>query len=147
MLLSKIYRNNKIQNEILNFRHSYYNYYNDDQISIGYLKEEDSLPEEQELLQLLHKVKRNENNTYWLANATMEYPSIMLNALDFLPPPENEPQYITWYNNPKLYYEPRLTLAVYLDELKHQLKLHNPGNSKTKDHMIKLPFRGQIGLI
>ena len=70
----------------------------------------------------------------------MEYPSIMLNALDFLPPPENEPQYITWYNNPKLYYEPRLTLAVYLDELKHQLKLHNPGNSKTKDHMIKLPF-------
>lgn len=136
----KIYRNNKIQNEILNFRHSYYNYYNDDQISIGYLKEEDSLPEEQELLRLLHKVKRNENNTYWLANATMEYPSIMLNALDFLPPPENEPQSITWYNNPKLYYEPRLTLAVYLDELKHQLKLHNPDNSKTKDHMIKLPF-------
>lgn len=29
---------------------------------------------------------------------------------------------------------------MYLDELKHQLKLHNPDNSKTKDHMIKLPF-------
>ena len=62
----------------------------------------------------------------------MEYPSIMLNALDFLPPSENEPQSITWYNNPKLYYEPRLTLAVYLDELKHQLKLHNPDNLKLK---------------
>ncbi|CAX44509.1 mannosylphosphorylation of N-linked oligosaccharides effector, putative [Candida dubliniensis CD36] len=136
----KIYRNNKIQTEILNFRHSYYNYYNDDQISIGYLKEEDSLPEEQKLLQLLHDVKRNENNTYWLANATMEYPSIMLNAADFLPPPATNPQSITWYNNPKLYYEPRLTLAIYLDELKHQLKLHNPHNSKAQDHLIKLPF-------
>lgn len=47
---------------------------------------------------------------------------------------------INWATKPTLFYDPRLTLSVYIDEIKHQLLQHNPKNEKSKDHLISVPF-------
>lgn len=97
-----------------------------------------SLTSEEKLLHLLRKVEMNKDNEYWLANSTMEFPAVNLDPKSFLEPEKNGQ--ITWKNNPLLYYEPRFTLAVYLDELRYQLETRNPNNEKNKDDLIKLPF-------
>lgn len=98
----------------------------------------DSSTAQQTILQLLKKVATNENNEFWLGNSSMEFPSVDLNPKDFLPPQEKGQ--ITWQNNHLLYYEPRFTLAVYLDELRHQFETQNPKNLMDKDNLIELPF-------
>ncbi|RCK56048.1 Protein MNN4 [Candida viswanathii] len=115
-----------------------YESYFEQKLSFGSKEDSDSLSPQQKIMSLLRRVQDNKNNEYWLANTTMEYPAVSLNPGDFLPP--HEEGQTTWQNNPLLYYEPRFTLAVYLDELRHQLETLNPENDKDNDHLIKLPF-------
>ncbi|EMG46678.1 Mannosylphosphorylation of N-linked oligosaccharides effector, putative [Candida maltosa Xu316] len=125
-------------NKILVKEESVYSPYSEDKIIINFKKDYSTLNTRQKVIYLLNQVAANKNDQYWLANTTMENPSISLNPKDFLPPVnENE---MTWQNNPLLYYEPRFTIAVILDELKHQLQTHNPDNTKENDHLIQIPF-------
>ncbi|CAH6718576.1 hypothetical protein CLIB1444_01S09802 [[Candida] jaroonii] len=48
-----------------------------------------------------------------------------------------------WVTKPTLFYDPRLTLSIYLDEIKHQFLKHNPNNEKSKDHLVTVPFSWQ----
>lgn len=114
-------------------------YTTDDQIEYDKTKDYHMLEPKQKISYLLNKVHENLDNRYWLADTSVENPSVVINPLEFLPP--REYNYVeTWQNKSELHYEPRFTLAVYLDELKHQLRLHNPTNEKLKDHLIRMPF-------
>lgn len=82
----------------------------------------------QKISYLLQSVA-NDKHRFWLAHTEMTEPALEL-ALDSLPPPAS----------PMLSYDPRLTLAVYLDEIKTQLLAQNPENHKDKDHLVAVPF-------
>ncbi|KAI5949708.1 hypothetical protein CANMA_005516 [Candida margitis] len=114
-------------------------YTTDDQIEYDKTKDYHLLEPKQKIAYLLDKVHENQDNRYWLANTSVENPSVLINPYEYLPPREFD-VVETWQNKSELYYEPRFTLAIYLDELKHQLKMHNPDNEKSKDHLIRMPF-------
>ncbi|KAK6457839.1 LicD family-domain-containing protein [Scheffersomyces xylosifermentans] len=112
------------------------NYDTDDQVEFP-----DDVPYEsitdtkQKISYLLNKVEANEGDRYWLANTSVKHPSLRINPGDFLP--SDTPN---WQNSAELFFDPRFTLSVYLDELKHQLMDRNPKNEKSRDHLISMPF-------
>ncbi|KAI3403850.2 hypothetical protein KGF56_003280 [Candida oxycetoniae] len=116
-------------------------YTTDDEVDYDRSKEYHLLNTSQKIAYLLNSVEENQNNHYWLADVTVEQPSVVINPYAYLPPNENLPRKIpTWYDKPGLFYEPRFVLALYLDELKHQLQSKNPKNEKANDHLIVMPF-------
>ncbi|KAG5421804.1 hypothetical protein I9W82_000896 [Candida metapsilosis] len=144
----KVYRSEEEKLKQLAIAHATsINYATDDQIEYDKTKDYHLLEPKQKIAYLLNKVHENQGNRYWLANTSVENPSVVINPHAYLPPREQQQQsqspyhYIdTLQNKSELYYEPRFTLAVYLDELKHQLKLHNPKNERQYDHLIRMPF-------
>lgn len=84
---------------------------------------------------LLHEVDENKDGNYWLAHTNVKHSSLKIKPSDFLP--SDSPN---WLNRPELFFDPRFTLSIYLDELKHQLLSRNPKNEKSLDSVILMPF-------
>ncbi|EDK43427.1 conserved hypothetical protein [Lodderomyces elongisporus NRRL YB-4239] len=135
----KVYRQEEDRIRLLAIKHATsIDYTTDDQIEFDRLKEYHLLDTKQKIAYLLDKVRENQDHHYWLADVSVEQPSVEINPRDYLPPTEHHTN--TWQNKSELFYEPRFTLALYLDELKHQLQTYNPQNEKQNDHLIRMPF-------
>ncbi|CAK9438598.1 uncharacterized protein LODBEIA_P28220 [Lodderomyces beijingensis] len=135
----KVYRVEEERIRELALKHaSSITYTTDDEVQFDRSKEYHLLETNEKIAFLLEKVEQNSDNHYWLSDVSVEENSIIIDPWDYLPPTAAKP--FTWRNRRQLQYEPRLTLAIYLDELKHQLQLKNPRNEKSKDHLIQLPF-------
>ncbi|EGW34880.1 uncharacterized protein SPAPADRAFT_145464 [Spathaspora passalidarum NRRL Y-27907] len=135
----RVYQQEEIKTKHLALSHiSSINYATDNQVEFDPKKPYHMLNTKEKISYLLDKVSKNQNNHYWLANTKIQHSKLKINPRDFLTPEDDSLK--TWQNKPDLFYDPRFTLTVYLDELKTQLKAHNPKNEKTKDHLIKMPF-------
>ncbi|ODV65425.1 hypothetical protein HYPBUDRAFT_163037 [Hyphopichia burtonii NRRL Y-1933] len=112
-------------------------YFTDDQITIPQGKKYEELSNKEKVAYLLENVGKDGSN-YWLANTNLLEPNLKINPADFLPS-SNENQE-TWATKSTLYYDPRFTISVYLNEIKHQLMTQNPQNDKALNSKIVVPF-------
>lgn len=94
------------------------------------------LSSDEKVSYLLHKVYTNENNTYWLANTTLTNTQLQIIPQDFLATND----YDNWLTKNEIFYDPRFTLAVYLNEIRYQLQKKNPDNLSEHDSKVRLPF-------
>lgn len=132
-----IYSNEEAKLRQLALKHAtFQNYQADDQVEIPKNKPYSEYTPEQKVAELLHKVEQDKD-TYWLAQTEVTEPDLVIQPKDFLPGEEDRK---TWVNRPEMFYDPRFTLALYLDEIKHQLVTKNPKNEKAKDVEITVPF-------
>lgn len=113
-------------------------YNTDDQVPYPKDKPYDTLTAEQKIAHLLHKVEKEKKSTYWLANTAVNEPNLKITVSEFLPPVGEK--HLTWHNKPTLFYDPRFTLSVVLNEVKHQYASRNPRNVRSQNHMIAIPF-------
>lgn len=112
------------------------NYHTDDEVKVPDDKVYSELEAKEKISHLLEQVK-NDKEKYWLANTEISEPDLTINMKEFLTPDEGE---LNFANKPTLFYDPRFTLSVYLNEIKNQLQTKNPKNEKTKDHLVTVPF-------
>lgn len=91
----------------------------------------DELSDADKILAKLNDITLNKEE-YWLAHTEMSDTQLEIRIDDFLKH--------NWVDNPKLYHDPRFTLAVYISEIKHQYLTKNPQNEKFKIHEINVPF-------
>lgn len=112
------------------------NYHTDDEVKVPDDKMYGELESNQKISHLLDQVK-NDKERFWLANTEISEPDLKINLKEFLTPEEGETNYV---NKPVLFYDPRFTLSVYLNEIKSQLQSKNPKNEKSKDHLVSVPF-------
>ncbi|KAK6464809.1 LicD family-domain-containing protein [Scheffersomyces coipomensis] len=78
----------------------------------------------------LNEVATN-NEKYWLAHTQLTDYQLEISPDDFL---QNK-----WIDNPALFYDPRFTLSVYIDEIKRQSQVQNQ-QPQEDQHSIVLPF-------
>lgn len=83
---------------------------------------------------ILHKLNEVtlDKEEHWLVHTDLEETSIQVNANDWTRK--------KWADNPTLYYDPRFTLSIYINEIKNQYLRKNPTNDKNKVHEIVVPF-------
>lgn len=83
---------------------------------------------------ILHRFNEitSDKKKYWLAHTDLTDVELAINIKDFLK--EN------WEHNPLLFYDPRFTLSIYINEIKNQYLLKNPDNEKDKIDQIVVPF-------
>ncbi|KAI5953342.1 hypothetical protein KGF54_002713 [Candida jiufengensis] len=75
------------------------------------------------------------NPDHWLTKTEITDNKILINKTEFLP------EY--WVDKPAIIYDPRLTLSIYLSEIKNQYLQKNPTNDPTKKDNIVIPFAWQ----
>lgn len=95
------------------------------------IKPYNELSNEEKILYKLNDITINKGR-YWLAHSELTDKDIEIHIQDFLK--------LKWVNNPLIFYEPRFTLTVYLNEIKRQYLEKNPENDKTKALEIVVPF-------
>lgn len=69
---------------------------------------------------------------FWLADTDLTDYKVEIDTSEFLPE--------KWTNNRALFYDPRFTLAIYLNEIRAQLLERNPKNEPSKRQHIVVPF-------
>lgn len=74
----------------------------------------------------------NDKEKYWLGHTELTDYELRIRVKDFLKQ--------NWENKPTIFYDPRFTLSVYLNEIKNQYLVKNPKNEKSKIHEIVVPF-------
>lgn len=120
-------------------------YQTDDQVQFSIEKTYDQLNDTEKVSYLLDSVSKDKDR-FWLGQTGITEPDLSVNPLDFLKSAVNSDNYgdlkmeQNWSNKPTLFYDPRFTLSVYIDEIKSQLLNKNPNNEKSKDHTISVPF-------
>lgn len=112
-------------------------YQTDDQINFSSDKSYSELNNSEKISYLLNLVDQDKQR-FWLAQTEITEPNLNINPKEFLRPSNDADA--NWSNKPTLFYDPRFTLSVYINEIKHQLLTKNPNNEKTKDHLITVPF-------
>ncbi|EGV64664.1 hypothetical protein PSN45_005003 [Yamadazyma tenuis] len=112
-------------------------YDTDDQVQFSPNKPYAELDQLEKVAYLLKSVD-SDKERFWLAQTEITEPNLQINPQDFLPGANDESP--NWSNKPTLFYDPRFTLSVYINEIKHQLLTKNPHNEKAKDNMITVPF-------
>ncbi|KAK6457840.1 LicD family-domain-containing protein [Scheffersomyces xylosifermentans] len=80
---------------------------------------------------LLNEITNNKEQ-FWLGHTELTDYELQINVKDFLKD--------NWVDRPTLFYDPRFTLSVYIDEIKNQYLTKNPENSKAKMYEIVVPF-------
>lgn len=85
----------------------------------------------------LLRLVESDKARFWLANTDISQPLVDINPRQFL---SEEDGVFSWANSPKLFYDPRFTLLVYLSEIRHQLQKKNPHNKKELDKEIVVLF-------
>lgn len=108
----------------------------DDEVKIPQGKAYEEMDTEEKVAFLLRMVKEDPQR-FWLANVNVTSPGMDLPVKDFLRPAEGE---VNYANTPELFYDPRFTLAVYLDEIKTQFREKNPTNARKKIDTVTVPF-------
>ncbi|CUM64505.1 uncharacterized protein PRCAT00002110001 [Priceomyces carsonii] len=95
-------------------------------------------PFEKKLEKLFEKVALNKDK-YWLANTGLTETTFGIKITDFL---KDLTSQTAWVNRSGLYYDPRLTLSIYLSELKNKYLLKSKGNKVelNKIEPVVLPF-------
>ncbi|CUM66789.1 uncharacterized protein PRCAT00004471001 [Priceomyces carsonii] len=109
-------------------------YHMDDLVDIPKGVSYSRMNHEQKVAYLLREVEQDKDR-FWLAHTDLLQKNLMLKAKDFL---AEEDGY--WAKSPKLYYDPRFTLSIYLDELRDQLETKNKFNDKSNDKLVTVPF-------
>ncbi|CUM46561.1 uncharacterized protein AC631_02015 [Debaryomyces fabryi] len=85
----------------------------------------------EEIKKLLEEVKVNKDNKYWLTNTKLSHTKLTVNANDFT---NNSQSETSWKNKNSIFYDPRLTLSLYINYIKH-----NSGQEVSKED-LKVPF-------
>lgn len=70
----------------------------------------------EEIKKLLKRVELNEDNKYWLTDANISHTNLKVNANDFTNNTQSEN---SWNNKNSIFYDPRLTLSLYINYIKH----------------------------
>ncbi|EGV64665.1 hypothetical protein PSN45_005004 [Yamadazyma tenuis] len=89
------------------------------------------LTDSQKILHRLNEITTNKDK-YWLAHTELKDVELSISINDFMQE--------TWVNNPTLFYDPRFTLSIYINEIKTQFLEKNPHNDKEKLVDIVVPF-------
>ncbi|EDK40381.2 hypothetical protein PGUG_04479 [Meyerozyma guilliermondii ATCC 6260] len=87
---------------------------------------------EQEIQKLLDEVAENKDNKHWLHNTQLIHTSIDINPQDFL---NDTTSKSAWRNKNTLFFDPRVTLALYLNHIRHQFEL-----PESNQNQISVPF-------
>ncbi|CUM66790.1 uncharacterized protein PRCAT00004472001 [Priceomyces carsonii] len=89
------------------------------------------LADEEKIHYKLNEVTRDKKK-YWLAHTELTDHQLQITVKDF----KKE----AWKDKPTLFYDPRFTLSIYINEIKNQYIDKNPENDKTKKNEIIVPF-------
>ena len=89
------------------------------------------LNDHERILHRLNEVTLDKKK-YWLAHTELTDVELEINIKEFLKE--------HWVSNPTVFYDPRFTLSIYLNEIKNQYLEKNPKNEKDKGHEIVVPF-------
>lgn len=136
---TKVYtiKENQLRQKALNHVSSI-NYQTEDEVQYPIGKSYDDLNSSEKVSYLLNNVQ-NDKERFWLAETAITEPNLKINPKDFISSPD-ESEILNWSNKATLFYDPRFTLSVYINEIKSQLLSKNPTNEKTKDHLVTVPF-------
>lgn len=86
----------------------------------------------QEIQKLLDEVAENKDNKHWLQNTQLIHTSIDINPQDFFNDSTRES---AWRNKNTLFFDPRVTLALYLNHIRHQFELPDANQNQ-----VLVPF-------
>lgn len=91
----------------------------------------DQLNDSDKILYKLNQITLDKEK-YWLGHTELTDHQLEIKISDFVKS--------NWIDKPLLYYDPRFTLSVYINEIKNQYLHKNPNNDKFKLHEIVVPF-------